>query len=130
MRPTLRKNFLLVLILSSTILLNGCIVIVAGTLGAVGGYVVSPDTVEGITNRTFDEVVGAVEDVVGIMGTIQDKSRVGGYFLAIVQGNKVTINVSQASKTAVKLTVKARRLVFPRITIAQEVYVKIMKKIE
>ena len=42
---------------------QGCIYLVIGSIGAVGGYVVSPDTVEGTIERDFEEVWQATSDV-------------------------------------------------------------------
>ena len=35
---------------------QGCVYLVVGSVGAIGGYVVSPDTVEGTVERDFQEV--------------------------------------------------------------------------
>ncbi len=64
------------------------------------------------------------------MGLIMDRSDSGGMLKAKVSGAKVTVTVLRMSKTAVKLTVKARKGFFPRVTIAQEVYLKIQKYLD
>jgi hypothetical protein len=121
-----RKNlgglFLSVWLLS----LSGCVYVVIGGVGALGGYVISPDTVEGVmTGRDYDEVWSAAKEVVSIMGVITDENKQGGVMLSKVHGTKVTITLFRASQTAVKLTVKARKSFLPKIQVAQEVYIKI-----
>ena len=47
MKSAALKKLLLVLFLSFTLCTSGCVYLVVGGIGALGGYVVSPDTVEG-----------------------------------------------------------------------------------
>jgi hypothetical protein len=123
-----RKNvIMIVLLISSVFSYSGCVVLIAGGLGAVGGYAVSPDTVEGIVDREYLEVWDAAVEVVGIMGTIDDKDEKAGYMLARINGAKVEINILQFTKSNVQMRVKARKTFFPKISVAQEVFVKTMK---
>ena len=50
--PHISKNiFVAVLLIPLLISCSGCIYLVVGGIGAVGGYIVSPDTVEGVTEN-------------------------------------------------------------------------------
>jgi len=123
----LKSTFLFILTLS----LNSCIYLVVGGVGAVGGYVVSPDTVEGIiTGYSFDEVWQAAGEVVSIMGVINEESEGTGVMLTKIQGAKTTITVYRMSDTAMKVNVKARKFIFPSIGVAQDVYIKITKYLD
>jgi len=123
-----RKLLNNVLLFVMTFFLNGCIYLIVGGVGAVGGYIVSPDTVEGImTGHAPEEVWTAAEEVVSIMGVIQEKSEPGGVVVAKISGTKVTITILRMSPSAVKLVVKARKAFFPSIHTAQDVYIKIDK---
>lgn len=108
--------------------LSGCVYLVVGSIGALGGYVVSPDTVEG-TTHTDDATVweGALE-VVSIMGTLKETSEEAGIILADINGVDVTISLIPLSATDTTVRVKARKMLFPKIRIAQNVYVKVMSK--
>jgi hypothetical protein len=122
------KRVLTVLLLVSSVFsYSGCVVLIAGSLGAVGGYAISPDTVEGIVDRDYVEVWDAAVDVIGIMGAVQEKDDQTGYILAKVHGARVEINALQFSSRNVQLRVKARKMFFPKISVAQEVFVKIVK---
>lgn len=125
-----RKNILTWVLLPALLFQAGCVYLVIGSVGAVGGYVVSPDTVEGIT--TYDQVTiwDAAIDVIGIMGLIEEQSEAGGIILAKVAGSKVTITIVSINAETTKLTIKARKAFFPKITIAQDVYVKIINYLE
>ncbi|MDP2653716.1 MAG: hypothetical protein Q8Q08_06755 [Candidatus Omnitrophota bacterium] len=110
--------------------LSGCVYMVIGGVGALGGYYVSPDTVEGIlTDKQQDDIWDASVDVLSIMGIITERSEPGGVIMAKVQGAKVTINITQISQSSVKISVKARRAFFPKIRLAQDIYVKIVDNV-
>ena len=127
----IRQKFLTGFFLASLVLsLSSCVYLVIGGMGALGGYVVSPDTVEGIlTEKEQADVWQAAIDVVSIMGIISEKSEPGGVIVAKVENAKVTVTIFQLSKSTVRLTVKARKAFFPKIKIAQEVYVKIVNEL-
>jgi hypothetical protein len=110
----------------------GCVplVLVAVGAGAVGGYAVSRDTFEGISSKGQDELWEAANHVLGIMGEVKESDRKGGTVLARVMGVNVTLNVIPVSLTATKLRVKARKGIFPRIAVAQDVYSKIIQQLE
>ena len=111
--------------------LAGCVpMLVAVGVGAVGGYAVSRDTFEGVSAKGQDEIWDAANNVLGIMGEIRNNDRKGGTIDALVIGAKVTVSVIPVSLTATKLRVKARKVIFPRIAIAQDVYAKIMHQLE
>ena len=107
---------------------SGCIYLVAGGAGVLGGYVISPDTVEGIVGgRDFDEVWKAVVEVISVMGIVEERNDAGGMLISKIQGNRVTVTVMQISDQTIKLRIKARKAFLPRIRTAQEVYMKIEK---
>ncbi len=111
--------------------LSGCVYVVVGSLGAIGGYVVSPDTVEGVvSDRSQADVFRAALDVVGQMGLVEEQSEAAGVILATVNKAKVQVSVFYLSQSAVKVAVKARRSFFPKIKVAQDVYVKIMNRLQ
>ena len=127
MRKIFLTGILLIVLMGSV---SSCVYLVIGSVGALGGYVVSPDTVEGIlAEKDQDEVWQAAIDVISIMGIIQEKSAPGGVIVAKIQGCRATITIFQMSKTMVRLTVKARKAFFPRIKIAQDVYVKVVNEL-
>ncbi len=121
-----RKNVLTVFFLGCmTFMANGCIYMIVGGVGALGGYVVSPDTVEGIVNHPSDNVYSAAQEVVATMGVIQEQSELGGAMIAKIGGAKVTITAIRMNETTTRLSVKARKNWMPKIRTAQDVYMKI-----
>ena len=125
------KNFFIrqLALLSFVFIFSGCVYLIVGGIGALGGYVVSPDTVEGITNHDLNTAWDSAVDVIGIMGTIEEQSKSGGVLIAHVNGSKVTVTISTINQNNVKVNVKARKTFFPKITVAQDVFVKIMSSL-
>jgi hypothetical protein len=109
---------------------SGCVFLVVGAAGAVGGYAVSRDTFEGVSSKGQEELLASAHKVLSIMGTITDERPKDGELVATVYGDHVTVDVIQINLTTSKLRVKARKAIFPRIAIAQEVYTKIMNQLE
>lgn len=118
------KKFCLILPLIFS--LTNCTYLIIGGLGALGGYVVSPDTVEGITEHNDQDVYAAAQEIVSIMGQVREGYQASGTITGQVSGAEVTIMIIPLGDQATKLTVKARKLHLPRIQIAQDVFVKIM----
>ena len=108
--------------------LNSCVYLVVGGLGAVGGYAISPDTVEGIfSKQSPSDVWSAAEEVVGVMGLIEERSEAAGMMICRIQGSKVTVTITRMSESSVKMTVKSRRAMFPRIKLSEEIFLKVHK---
>ena len=127
---TCKRNILTkILMIPILLCLNGCIYLVVGGLGALGGYVVSPDTVEGLTENDKLAVWDTAVEVVSLMGHIREESEDFGVIVAEVSKATVTINVIPMDDLTTKLNVKARRNLLPKISVAQDVFVKIMTEL-
>lgn len=125
-----RMNILVLLSAGMIWFASGCGVVIVAGLGALGGYVISPDTVEGIVGYGEDELFSSAGDVLSMMGTIQEQSKSMGEISALVSGSRVTVNVIPQSKTSTKLKVKARKWIFPKIAVAQDVYMKTVRRLQ
>jgi hypothetical protein len=109
---------------------SGCIYLVVGSVGALGGYIVSPDTVEGVTEEETDVVWDTAVEVVSIMGLIESQNESGGLINARIHNSHVTVMITAAGTSSVKLSVKARKHYLPKISLAQDVFVKIMSRVQ
>jgi len=123
-------GIVLALILSFGV--TGCAIpiILAVGVGAVGGYSVSRDTFEGTTAKGQDEIWEAATRVASIMGALDDNDRKRGEMTARISGAKVTIIIMPVNLTTTRLRIKARKGIFPAISVAQDVYAKIMNQTE
>jgi hypothetical protein len=130
MRQWRNKVLVLFMAIALPVAAGGCGVVVVAGLGALGGYVISPDTVEGVTGYGEQELYEAAQDILEIMGTISEQSKAAGHIVAEVNGAKVTLDLVPASRNSTKLRVKARRGLFPKMAIAQDVYMKIVRRLQ
>jgi hypothetical protein len=134
MSSTFRRRawdqFLLPILFTLLLSTSGCVYLVVGGIGALGGYVVSPDTVEGVTSQDQTEVWDTASEIISIMGVIQEEQEAGGYIIGRVNGAKVTVTVVPIGTSSSKMRVKARKAFFPKISVAQDVYIKIMESLE
>ena len=119
-----------VLVLSLCCLASGgCVWLVVGGAGAVGGYAMTRDTFEGVTSKGQDEIISAAHKVLSIMGTITDERPKDGEILAVVYDNHITVDVIPVNMTTCKLRVKARKHMLPSLGVAQDVYTKIINQL-
>ena len=120
-----RNGFWIALGLVFLLTSSGCIYAVAGGLGALGGYAVSPDTVERDSKLDYDTLWDSAVEIVGIMGLIRTKDYKLGNIKASISGAAVTIDLAQISSSEVRMRIKARKNMLPNIKIAQDIFVKI-----
>lgn len=122
---------LLKTVIAITVLLGftGCTPIVF-VAGAVGGYAISRDTFEGVSAHALDELWDASNKVVSIMGTISDSDKSKYQIIGRVNGTDIVLTLYPVNLTTTKIRIKARRLMLPRVSVAQEVYTKIMNQLE
>lgn len=130
MMSSWRRQCLALLAAGIILTASGCGVVIVAGLGALGGYVISPDTVEGIVGYSEDELFASAADVLSLMGTVNEQSKSMGELTATVSGSRVTVNVIPQSRTSTKLKVKARKMIFPKIAVAQDVYMKVVRRLQ
>ncbi len=126
----LKKYFFSVILISSMMIFSGCFYLVIGGVGALGGYAISPDTVEGVVAATSSQDVWqAAVDTVSIMGIIEEKNEFSSVLICKVAGTRVTVSVAEPVTDNVKLRVKARKGMMPKVKLAQDIYTKIVQKV-
>lgn len=126
----IRQKLVVLFAMCALVFNSGCIYLVVGGIGAVGGYIVSPDTVEGVTGNDIDIVWDTIVETISVMGLIDESDEAAGMMLASIHGAKITVIVVSLSESTTRLTVKARKAFLPRISLAQDVFVKIMSRVE
>lgn len=125
---SLKNNVLTVVLLSLMLTTSGCFYLVIGGVGALGGYAISPDTVEGnVEGQNTQSIWEAAVHTVAIMGVIEEKDEISGVLIAKVQGTQISISISETVPDIVKLRVKARKGMMPKVKLAQDIYTKIVQ---
>ncbi len=110
------------------LLLSGCVFLAVGAVGAVGGYAITRDTIQGDYDARYSQAWRATLDVCGIMGTVTAKEMSKGVVEAAINGAKVHVEITQLTHEAIRIKVKARKGIFPRLATAQDVFVKIVQQ--
>ncbi len=121
------KEMLFAGILILCLLFSGCIFLIAGA-GALGGYAISRDTIQGETDKTFASIWGSSLDVLNIMGTISSEDKHKGTIEAKVSSSDLKVKIEQLTPKAVRLSVSARRYLMPNIGLAQKIYIKVIQR--
>ena len=119
-----------VVCLVSCVLLSGCIPLFIGA-GIVTGYLTTKDTVSGnfevSSAELWQTALAAVEEKANVVE--QDQTR--GYIKATANRDEIVVKIKELTETSQNLRVTARKaLAFANLTLAQEVFSKIVRNIE
>ncbi len=100
---------------------SGCALFLLGG-GAAGGYAVSDDEIEGLTDAPIDDVYETVEHVLGQKGLITSRNRTTRTLEAVIQDSEVKASIEPATTVSVRFRIKARRAegLFPHQDLAQK----------
>lgn len=109
---------------------SGCVpLMVGGAVGAVGGYAISKDTIQGETDKRYEALWNSALMVSRIKGTIKQEDAAKGYLELESDGNRVWVRLVRLTRSATRLKISARnKLHLPNIGLAQEMYVKIIEE--
>jgi len=121
------KSVFMALLLSFCLFYSGCFYLFIGAVGAVGGYAVSDDAIQGDTDKGFDKVWASALKVTDIMGSIETEDRQKGTIEATVDVSKVKVSVEQLTPKTVRMRVSARKHLLPNRKLAQKIYLKIIE---
>ena len=109
---------------------NGCALLALGAAGVAGGYAVSNDGMEGISDKSYEHLWQVAHDVLGRQGTIETADKERGKIVARVGGDQVKFKIEQATPHSVIVRVQARRFqkLFPDMDLARRIYTMIIKE--
>jgi methenyltetrahydromethanopterin cyclohydrolase len=125
----MRRKFLISIWLIGLFLISGCApLIIGGAVGALGGYAISKDTIQGETDIDYEDLWRAAVQVVRMQGLPKYEDTVKGYIRAEVDSNKVWVRLIRLTKTATRLRISARKYHFPNRSLAEELYIKILEE--
>lgn len=124
MRP-IRVLFVLLVLLN----MAGCApLIIGGAVGVVGGYAISKDTIQGDSDKPYDALWSAALSVGRIKGTIKEENYTQGYIELAAEGSKVWIKVIRMTHATTRLKVSSRKYHMPNLSLAEDIFVKIMEE--
>ena len=110
---------------------SGCGAAVLLGAGAAGGYALSKDSVKNHFDLSKDRVYKTSLGVVKEMGQVTLEDGKNGKIQAKVKEADITITVKPLTKKTVELKVSGRnKFKMPAVDVAQEVYTKIVERLE
>jgi len=125
------KTFLsAILILFLCLNISGCVLLAVGGAGALGGYAVSRDTIQGNSDRPYRIIWRSALRVAKIKGKVTLENKQDGEIEFEVKPSRVWVKLSKLSESATEIKVKARKYSFPNLKLAEEVFIKIMEDVK
>jgi hypothetical protein len=108
----------------------GCapLIVVGAAVGALGGYALSKDTIQGETDLSYESLWNSALTVSKIRGTVIVEDYNKGYISLDVKPNKVDIGLIRLTQTTTRVKVTARKYHLPNLDLAQDIYVKILEQ--
>jgi hypothetical protein len=100
---------------------------VGGAVGALGGYAISKDTVQSETDTPYDNLWNSVVQAAKIRGVVEQEDSVKGYLKVKVQASDVQIRLVRLTRATTRMRVSARRYHLPNLSLAEDIFVKIME---
>jgi hypothetical protein len=125
----MKKKFLyLPLALFLFLNISGCWFIVGGAVGVAGAYVVAKDTIQGETDKPYDALWNAALTVGKIRGIVRTEDAVKGTIEMQAESSKVWIRFIRLTEATTRIRISARKYHMPNLTLAQDLYVKILEE--
>jgi len=123
------KRAKLFLVVLCCFMLSGCVaLIVGGAVGALGGYAVSRDTIQGDTDTPYADLWTAATDVGRVRGVIVLQDQTKGVMDLTVGKSKVYIRLIRLTEATTRIRVAARKYHMPDLSLAQDLFVKIVEE--
>lgn len=117
-------------ILSLCLLASGCVPLIIGGVGVLGGYAISRDTIAAESSRSIEDIWQAAKDVVPVMGIVKSTDDETKVLEANIYSSVVIVRVEKLTDATNRIKVKARKFMMPNIGLAEKVFVKIMQRLE
>lgn len=123
--------WMLISVLTLGVFQSGCALFLIGA-GAAGGYSISKDEIEGLSDVSFDKVWNAARDVVRTQGAITAENKSVGTMEAVIGGSTAEFKIEQVTPKTVRTRIKARQTkgLFPDIELAQDLYSQMLRKMK
>ena len=125
----MRKAIVFILLAVLSIGSAGCAALLVGVAaGGVGMYAASNDAIQGETDIAYDAIWAAAVSVSKIRGTVSKEDPAGGVIELDADSSKVWINVIHVTRATTRLRVASRKYKMPNVTLAQDIFMKIMEQ--
>jgi hypothetical protein len=106
----------------------GCVPLVIGAAaGGLGAYATSKDTIQGETDKSYDSLWNSALMVSKIRGTVKQEDSAKGYIELEADSSRVWIRLIRLTRATTRLRISARKYHLPDLSLAQDIFVKIME---
>jgi len=124
-----RKILLSLLVPFILLSLSGCAaLIVGGAVGALGGYVVSKDMIQGDSDKAYESLWDSAMTIAKARGTIKQENSQRGYIELETDSSKVYIRLIRLTRATTRVRVSARnKYRMPNLNLAEDIFVKIVE---
>lgn len=128
MKISLKNLLLFFLVLHLAVFNTGCIGFYIGSaVGALGGYAISKDTIQGETDKGYSSLQESALKVLNMMEATEINDGANGEIKAKIGRSKVVITMEQLTPSTVRVKVKSRRNIFPNLALSQKLYIRIIE---
>jgi hypothetical protein len=125
----MKKTIAAFLIPFTLLVVSGCApLIIGGAVGALGGYAASKDTIQGETDADYERLWNAALAVSRMRGVMKTEDYARGYLQFDAESTKVWIRLVRLTQYTTRVKVSARKYHLPNLTLAQEVFVKVIEQ--
>jgi hypothetical protein len=104
----------------------GCIFVLGGAAGALGAVGGSRDTIQADTDKPYDLLWNSTLMVSKVRGTIVQENSQKGCVELQVESSYVWIRLIRLTQATTRIRISARKYHFPDLSLAQDIFVKIM----
>lgn len=122
--------FFLIFISLALVQMTGCVFVLGGAAGALGAYGLSKDSMEGDTDIPYENLWSAATLVSRARGTITKEDKLQSLIELETDSSRVWIQLTRVTPYTTRLRVAARKYRFPNLTLAQDMYTKIIEQVK
>ena len=124
----IRKVFLWSVLILASIYSCGCAPLFIGAaVGGVGMYAASKDSIQGDSDKSYASIWDSAVRVAKAAGKITKENETLGIIeFDTIEASKVWVKVMHVTNYSTRLRVSARKYKLPNLTLAQDLFVKII----
>lgn len=127
MRP---RKFLFLLLIVSLLNACGCVPLVVGGAGVLGGYAIGRDNIKGNSDKPYNVIWRSALKVAKIKGKLTKQDKGQGEIELEAKQSLVCIKLTRLAEGATEIKVSARRYSLPNLKLAEEIFVRIIEEIK
>ncbi|MDP8261900.1 MAG: hypothetical protein P9M13_01180 [Candidatus Ancaeobacter aquaticus] len=122
----MRDRLFVVVVAMGLLFQSGCAVALIGA-GAVAGYSLSKDSIEGYTDVPYDALWHKAIEVIREEGVVTMEDKEHGKIEGLVKEVNITLNMTKVTETSIKLKITGRKYLLPSVVVPQDLFIRIIE---